>query len=43
LNAIALKRLAVRHGALHQELALIDAELDAIPSIHAPMLRDPHG
>ncbi|MDQ0632388.1 transposase [Arthrobacter pascens] len=42
-TATALKRLAVRYRALHQELALIDAELDAILTIHAPMLRDLHG
>ena len=37
-----LKRLAVRYRRLHQELALIDAELDAIITIHAPLLRDLH-
>lgn len=41
--AAALKRLAVRYRALHQELALIETELDAILTIHAPMLRDLHG
>jgi hypothetical protein len=35
-----LKRLANRYRHLHQELALIDAELDAILTLHAPMLRD---
>jgi transposase len=39
-TAIVLKRLAVRYRQLHQELALIDAELDAIITIHAPLLRD---
>ena len=45
LNATgtALKRLAVRYRALHQELALIDVELDAIITTIAPMLRDLHG
>jgi transposase len=45
LNATgtALKRLAIRCRALHRELALIDAELDAIITTHAPMLRDLHG
>jgi transposase len=42
-TAIVLKRLAVRYRHLHQELALIDAELDAIITVHAPMLRDLHG
>jgi transposase len=42
-TALVLKRLAVRYRHLHQELALIDAELDAIITIHAPMLRDLHG
>ncbi|MGZ4660173.1 MAG: IS110 family RNA-guided transposase [Arthrobacter sp.] len=41
--ATVLKRLALRYRALHQELALIDAELDALITIHAPMLRDLHG
>jgi transposase len=45
LNATAtvLKRLAVRYRGLHQELAVIDAELDAIITVHAPMLRDLKG
>ncbi|WP_251041914.1 IS110 family transposase [Arthrobacter sp. ISL-30] len=38
-----LKRLALRYRHLHHELALIDAELDAILTIHAPMLRDLQG
>jgi transposase len=42
-TAIVLKRLAVRYRHLHQELALIDAELDAILALHAPMLRDLQG
>ncbi|CAH0272177.1 hypothetical protein SRABI26_03694 [Arthrobacter sp. Bi26] len=42
-TAIVLKRLASRYRHLHQELALIDAELDAIITIHAPMIRDLHG
>ncbi|MEV7661967.1 transposase [Paenarthrobacter sp. NPDC089316] len=40
-TATVLKRLAVRYR--HQELALIDAELDAILALHAPMLRDLQG
>lgn len=39
-TATVLKRLAIRYRHLHQELALIDAELDAILTLHAPMLRD---
>ncbi|WP_241709038.1 IS110 family transposase [Arthrobacter bambusae] len=39
-TATVLKRLAVSYRHLHQELALIDAELDAILTLHAPMLRD---
>lgn len=39
-TATVLKRLANRYRHLHQELALIDAELDAILTLHAPMLRD---
>ncbi|MFC9335230.1 transposase [Arthrobacter sp. NPDC057009] len=39
-TAAVLKRLAIRYRALHQELAVIDAELDAIITVHAPMLRD---
>lgn len=42
-TAIVLKRLALRYRALHQEVALIDAELDALLTVHAPMLRDLHG
>ncbi|MDF9753037.1 IS110 family transposase [Arthrobacter sp. ES3-54] len=42
-TATVLKRLALRYRALHQELALIDAELDAIITIQAPMIRDLHG
>jgi transposase len=42
-TAVVLKRLAVRYRHLHQELALIDAELDAIITIHAPMIRDLQG
>jgi hypothetical protein len=42
-TAIVLKRLAVRYRHLHQELALIDAELDTILTLHAPMLRDLQG
>jgi transposase len=42
-TAIVLKRLAARYRHLHQELALIDAELDAIITIHAPMIRDLRG
>jgi transposase len=42
-TAAVLKRLAVRYRQLHQELALIDAELDALITIHAPMLRDLQG
>jgi transposase len=45
LNAtgMALKRLASRYRALHEELAQIDAELDAIVTTYAPLLRDLHG
>jgi transposase len=45
LNATAavLKRLAIRYHTLHQELGVIDAELDAILTVHAPMLRDLKG
>lgn len=39
-TATVLKRLAVRYRHLTLELALIDAELDAILTLHAPMLRD---
>lgn len=39
-TATVLKRLAIRYRHLHQELALIDAELDAILTLHAPTLRD---
>lgn len=42
-TATVLKRLAVRYRHLHQELALIDAELDAILALHGPMLRDLQG
>ncbi|MHA7224135.1 IS110 family RNA-guided transposase [Arthrobacter sp. RHLT1-20] len=42
-TATVLKRLALRYRALHQELALIDVELDAIITIQAPMIRDLHG
>ncbi|MEK0157298.1 IS110 family transposase [Arthrobacter oryzae] len=42
-TTVVLKRLAVRYRHLHQELALIDAELDAIITVHAPMIRDLHG
>ncbi|MCA4135701.1 IS110 family transposase, partial [Arthrobacter sp. M4] len=42
-TATVLKRLALRYRHLHQELAQIDAELDAILSLHAPMLRDLQG
>jgi transposase len=42
-TATVLKRLAVRYRHLHQELALIDAELDTILTLHAPMLRDLQG
>lgn len=42
-TATVLKRLAVRYRHLHHELALIDAELDAILALHAPMLRDLQG
>jgi len=42
-TAVVLKRLAIRYRALHRELAVIDAELDAIITVHAPMLRDLHG
>ncbi|UZX05047.1 IS110 family transposase [Arthrobacter sp. CDRTa11] len=42
-TATALKRLAHRYRALHQEIALIDAELDTIITTHAPLLRDLHG
>ena len=41
--ATVLKRLAVRYRHLTLELALVDAELDAILTLHAPMLRDIHG
>jgi transposase len=45
LNATAavLKRLAIRYRTLHQELAVIDADLDAVITVHAPMLRDLKG
>lgn len=42
-TATVLKRLAIRYRHLHQELALIDAELDTILTLHAPMLRDLQG
>ena len=42
-TAAVLKRLAIRYRTLHQELAVIDAELDAIITVHAPMLRDLKG
>lgn len=42
-TAIVLKRLARRCRALEQELALIDTELDALVTAHAPMLRDLRG
>jgi transposase len=42
-TATVLKRLAVRYRHLHQELGLIDAELDTILALHAPMLRDVQG
>jgi transposase len=42
-TAAVLKRLAIRYRALHQELAVIDVELDAIITVHAPMLRDLKG
>ena len=42
-TATVLKRLAVRYRHLHQELALIDAELDAVLTLHAPMLRHIQG
>ena len=42
-TATVLKRLAVRYRHLHQELALIDAELDTILTLHAPMLRHIQG
>jgi hypothetical protein len=38
-----LKRLAVRCRTLDQELAVNDAELDAIITVHAPKLRDRKG
>ena len=42
-TATVLKRLAVRYRHLHQELALIDADLDAILTLDAPVLRAIHG
>lgn len=42
-TTVVLKRLAVRYRHLDQELVLIDAELDAIIAVHAPMIRDLHG
>ena len=42
-TAIVLKRLAIRYRHLDDELALIDGELDAVITLHAPMLRDLHG
>lgn len=42
-SGAALKGLAVRCRALHEELALTDAELDEIITARAPMLRDLHG
>jgi len=42
-TAAVLKRLAVRYRILDQELGVIDAELDAILSVYAPMLRDLKG
>lgn len=42
-TAIVLKRLAIRYRHLDQELALIDAELDALITVHAPMIRDLQG
>jgi transposase len=43
ITATVLKRLARRYRALDQELALIDTELDALVTAHAPMLRDLRG
>ncbi len=40
-TATVLKRLAVRYR--HQELALIDTELDTVLTLHAPMLRHIQG
>lgn len=42
-TAVVLKRLARRYRALDQELALVDNELDALVTAHAPMLRDLRG
>ena len=42
-TSIVLKRLAVRYRHLNTEVALIDTELDAILTIHAPTLRDIQG
>ncbi|NOJ61795.1 IS110 family transposase [Arthrobacter sp. 260] len=42
-TVVVLKRLAVRYRHLHQELAQIDAELDALITVHAPLLRDLQG
>jgi transposase len=42
-TATVLKRLAVRYRHLTGEVALIDAELDTILTLHAPMLRDLQG
>lgn len=42
-TSTVLKRLARRYDALDQELALIDTELDALVTAHAPMLRDLRG
>jgi transposase len=42
-TATVLKRLSIRYRHLTLELALIDAELDTILALHAPMLRDIHG
>jgi transposase len=42
-TAMVLKRMAARHRHLEQELDLIEAELDAIVTTHAPLLRDLSG
>lgn len=42
-TSVVLKRLAARYRHLDQELALIEAELDTLLIVHAPLLRDLHG
>ena len=42
-TSVVLKRLAARYRQLDHELALIEAELDTLLTVQAPLLRDLHG